>query len=539
MTFGMTSTDLEISGYEAIAELSRGSFATIYRAWQPTFEREVAIKVLSGKVDASSSDRFQRECAAIGALSGHPNIVTVYEAGATVDGRLYIVMELLHGGSLADQLASRGPFDIAEVLDFGGRIAGAVESAHRADILHRDLKPENILLSRLGEPKVADFGLAQLASSAVLGSAGLTGTIVHAAPEVLAGEPATAASDLYSLSSTLFCLLSGRPPFAPTGEPSLVSLVNRIATEAPPDLRSRGVPDDLCRVLEQGLAKAPADRQHDAAQFGRQIQAVQAALGHPITRLPIESVGPRPAVPPAGQPARTPRPRRRLARRIRIAGAAALGAAAVVLVAIPLLAQRATPLPVLYRDNFDGGDNWYEHDDETARLAYDQGRYRIEVKRPQGLVLSDTSFRGGVFGEPLTTLGDVSVRVRAQANVSGSVFGLFCRYGSTGDSYQAVIRSDGEVLILKSQPTAGIKALAHGRVDDMATGREVDLRLDCRGGGTTHITFFADGGQVAEAIDRDPILPGSVGMLVSAEGPRADVAFDDFVLSGRPRGIGT
>jgi hypothetical protein len=385
---------------------------------------------------------------------------------------------------------------------------------------------------------VADFGLAQLATSAVVGSAGLTGTIVHAAPEVLAGEPATAASDLYSLSSTLFCLLSGHPPFAPSGDPSLVSLVNRIATEGPPDLRSLGVPDDLCRVLEQGLAKAPADRQHDAAQFGRQIQAVQAALGQPITRLPIESDGPRPAVAPAGQPARTPRPRRRIGRRIRFAGAAALGVAAVALVTVPL-AHRASALPVLYRDNFDGGTNWYEHDDETARLAYDQGRYHIEIKRPQGLVLSDTSFRGGVFGEPLTSLGDVSIRVRAQPNASGSVFGLFCRYGSTGDSYQAVVRTDGEVLILKSQPRAGIRALAHGRVADMVTGKEVDLRLDCRGGGTTHLTFFANGGQVAEATDHDPILPGSVGMLVSAEGPRADVAFDDFVLSGRPRGPAT
>ncbi len=531
----MTSPDLDIPGYADFSELSRGSFATIYRAWQPTFEREVAVKVLSGKVDATASDRFQRECAAIGALSGHPNIVTVYEAGATADGRLYIVMELLHGGSLADQLASRGPFDIEEVLDFGGRIAGAVESAHRADILHRDLKPENILLSRLGEPKVADFGLARLAN-AVVGSAGMTGAIVHSAPEVLAGAPATPASDLYSLASTLFCLLSGRPPFARADESSLVSLVNRISTEAPPDLRADGVPDDLCRVLEQGLAKAPADRQHDAAQFGHQLQAVQATLGHSITRLPIESTGPRPAVAPAGQPERTPRARRRLGRRVRVAGGVALAVAAVVLVSVPLLAQRASPLPVLYRDNFDGGDNWYEHDDETARLAYEEGRYRVEVKRAQGVVLSDTSFRGGVFGLPLTRLGDVSVRVRAEPNTSGSVFGLFCRYGSTGDSYQAVIRSDGEVLLVKSQPAAGIKTLAHGRFADMATGREVSLRLDCTGGDSTHLTFFADGGQVAEATDRDPILPGSVGMIVSAEGPRADVSFDDFVLFGRPAG---
>ena len=233
----MTSIDLGIPGYHDVSELNRGGFATIYRAWQPTFEREVAIKVLSGQADDASAERFRRECAAVGALSGHPNIVTVYEAGASADGRLFIVMELLHGGSLADQLSARGTFDVADVLDYGGLIAGALESAHRAGILHRDLKPENILLSRLGEPKLADFGLAQLPSSVPSVTGGLTGTIMHAAPEVLAGEPPTAASDVYSLASTLFCLVSGRPPFAGATEQSLVSLVHRITSEAPPDLR--------------------------------------------------------------------------------------------------------------------------------------------------------------------------------------------------------------------------------------------------------------------------------------------------------------
>ena len=116
----MTSIDLGIPGYTEVSELSRGGFATIYRAWQPTFEREVAIKVLSGKADDASTNRFRRECAAVGALSGHPNIVTVYEAGTTEDGRLFIVMELLHGGSLADQLSAQGTFDVADVLDYGG-----------------------------------------------------------------------------------------------------------------------------------------------------------------------------------------------------------------------------------------------------------------------------------------------------------------------------------------------------------------------------------------------------------------------------------
>ena len=238
----------------------------------------------------------------------------------------------------------------------------------------------------------------------------MTGTIAHAAPEVLAGGAPTVASDVYSLASTLFCLLSGRPPFAGAADQSLVALVSRITSEVPPDLRSRGVPEELCLVLEQGLAKAPADRQHDVAQLGRQLQAVQAALDQPITRLPIDSVGPRPAVSHPGLDTPRPRARRDRRRRLTIAAAAVLGVAAVLSVAIPLTADRASPLPVLYQDNFDAGQNWYEHDDDVARLAYDEDRYRLVVKKAHEVVLSDTSFRGGVYGEPLTALTDVSVR---------------------------------------------------------------------------------------------------------------------------------
>lgn len=528
----MTTTRLDIPGYRDIAEVNRGGFATIYRAMQATFEREVAIKVLTGVTDESSLRRFRRECTAIGSLSGHPNIVTVYEAGATDDGRLYMVMEFLHGGSLADQLAARGPFGPAEVLDLGARIAGAVESAHRAGIIHGDLKPENILLSRLGEPKVADFGLAFLPDGHTSMSGGLTGTIAHAAPEVLGGDPPTVAADVYSVTSTLYCLLAGRPPFTPAGEASIVSILGRVAREPPPDLRPLAVPEDLCRVLEQGLAKAPADRQRDLAQFGRQLQAVQAQLGHPITPLPIESPESQPPPAPARRAAPTPHARRR---RISPSAVAVVAGLAVVLALLQVALPSEKPLPVLYQDNFDAGQNWYEHDDEGAKLAYDQGAYRILVKRPHQVVLSDTSFRGGVYGEPLTALTDVSVRVRAQAVTPGAVFGLFCRSTPKGERYQAVLRTDGETLLLKSV-AGGLQTLATARVPGMGEGAFVSLRLDCTGRNTAHLSLFADDRRVVEATDVEAIVSGSVGMMASAEEPPADVRFEDFVLLGRRLG---
>jgi len=528
----MTDPDLGIPGYREVTEIDRGGFATIYRAWQPTFEREVAIKVLSGKADDTSIRRFRRECAAIGALSGHPNIVTVYDTGTTEDGRPYIVMEFLHGGSLAHQLAERGTFGVDEVLDFGVRIAGAIESAHRAGILHRDLKPENILMSRLGEPKVADFGLAQLPGVQPAVSGGLTGTIAHAAPEVLAGDDPTVGSDMYSLASTMYCLLSGRPPFALPGDPSIVATLARITNDPPPDLRARDVPAELCLVLEQGLAKAPADRQHDVAQCGRQLQAVQATLGKPITRLPIESAEPSRPPAPSVRGAPTPNSRGKRGRRVGLLGAGALVLAVLLMVAVPLVRRGSSALPMLYQDNFDAGQNWYEHDNDESRLAYEDGRYRIVAKRPHLSILSDTWFRGPVYGEPLTMLTDVSVRVRAQPLSPGSVLGLFCRYAPGGNHYRAILANDGEALIVKSE-AGELTTLASGKVPEIGTARFVSLRLDCTGARAAHIALFVDGERAVEAEDRGAPPSGSVGMMANATETPADVLFEDFELRGR------
>ncbi|MGH9277761.1 MAG: serine/threonine-protein kinase [Acidimicrobiales bacterium] len=527
----MTATDLGIPGYTDLTEVDRGGFATIYRAWQPTFEREVAIKVLQGRADETTLRRFRRECAAIGALSGHPNIVTVYEAGTTGDGRPFLVMEFLRGGSLGRRLAENGAFDVREVLEFGVRICGAIESAHRAGLLHRDIKPENILLSRLGEPKVADFGLAQVPGLHPTASGGLTATIVHAAPEVLAGQDPSVAADVYSLASTLYCLVNGGPAFAPPGDGNLLGLLHRIAEDPPPDLRSRGVPDELCRVLDQGMAKAPDDRQRGAGQLGRQLQAAQAALGQRVTSMPIEDVEPGP-LPADTAPDRRWSPRWLRRRRVRLAAAAVLGLGALLLIAVPLVRGSPPPLDSLYHDNFEGGQSWYEYDDQGGALAYDGGGYRMTAKAPRQLVLSDTSFRGGVYGPPLTDLTDVSVRVRVQAVKAGTVYGVFCRYRAGGDFYQAVMRSDGEALLLRTRST-GLTTLGSARVAPPGTERVISLRLDCTGSGSNRVTMFVDNHKVATAVDPDGPREGSVGMFVSAEVFPTEALFDDFALLGR------
>ena len=211
------AVDLALEGFTDAVEAGWGGFGVVYRAYQASCAREVAIKVLNVRPQADLAQEFQRECAAIGSLSGHPNIVAVHSVGETPDGRPYVVMEYLHGGSLGDRVRAHGPLPWKEAAGIGVALAGALETAHRSGLLHRDVKPENVLVSRFGQPKLGDFGIARLhGARRRVEAAASSGSPRHLAPEVLGGHPPTIASDVYSLGSTLFT--AARRP-APLGRP--------------------------------------------------------------------------------------------------------------------------------------------------------------------------------------------------------------------------------------------------------------------------------------------------------------------------------
>jgi serine/threonine-protein kinase PknK len=278
--------DLGISGYEGARELARGGFGVVYKARQPMFDRTVAIKVLTGaSLDERMKERFERECQAMGALSGHPNIVTIYESGYTTEGRPYMVMELMAKGALSDALSRRGSLPWQEAVDVGVKLAGGLEAAHRAGVLHRDLKPENVLISQYNESKLADFGIARVQGGVETRTGVVTASIMHAPPEILTGQRPSVAADVYSLGSTIYTLIAGAPAFFRETDESLIPTYTRISMEAPPDLRARGVPDPVARVLETALAKDPSYRYQTAADFGRALQEAQAACG--ITPTPL------------------------------------------------------------------------------------------------------------------------------------------------------------------------------------------------------------------------------------------------------------
>lgn len=281
----MAADDLRLPGLERPERIGAGGFGTVYRAWQPEFSRWVAVKVLSGTLaDADEQRRFERERMASGSLSAHPAIATVYAHGVTGEGRPYIVMELLEGGSLADRLRD-GPLDPAEVAEIGVTLAGALAAAHEAGVLHRDVKPENVLFSAYERPVLADFGIARLPGVTTTRSGVITASLAHAPPEVLGGETPDARADVYGLASTLWTAVVGTAPFSRGVDEPIAALVARIATAPPPDAAAHGVPAPLAETLARALAKDPAARPDGARAFGEELQAVQSTLGAPVTPL--------------------------------------------------------------------------------------------------------------------------------------------------------------------------------------------------------------------------------------------------------------
>ena len=291
-----------VEGYEDLHQIGRGGFATVYRARQRAFDRVVALKVLDlPNPDQAARDRFDRECRAIGALSWHPNIVVVHDSGVTADGRLYLAMEFLEAGSLADRVRATGAMPWEEVARAGVEVSGALDTAHAAGTLHRDLKPDNLLVGVFGETKLGDFGIAAVEGGTATATGNSALTVLYAAPEVLRGGRGTVASDVFSLASTLYTLLAGRAAFARATDESVAATVLRAVSEAAPDLRPLGVPDDLATVIETGMAKDPAARPPSAAALGRALQEVQRAHGVEVTDLPLD---PRRAAASAPAPGR-------------------------------------------------------------------------------------------------------------------------------------------------------------------------------------------------------------------------------------------
>ncbi|MGZ6346982.1 MAG: protein kinase domain-containing protein [Anaerolineales bacterium] len=256
--------------YEIKAEIGRGGMATVYHAYDPRFEREVALKVLPREMlhDPQFRTRFEREAKTIAMLE-HPAIVPVYDFGEE-DGQPYFVMRYMTGGSLTDRM-KKGPMSIQDAAQLFERIAPALDEAHAKGIIHRDLKPGNILFDQYGAPYISDFGIAKIAAnpSNVTGSA-IVGTPAYMSPEQAQGEGIDGRSDIYGLGVILFELLSGNQPYH--GDTPMSVVVKHITDPVPHIL---DVKPDLPAAIEAVVEKAMAK---DRDQRFPTVKALSEAL---------------------------------------------------------------------------------------------------------------------------------------------------------------------------------------------------------------------------------------------------------------------
>lgn len=277
--------------YRLDDRLGGGGMGTVYRATHLLIERPVAVKVLSQRFvgDETAQQRFRREARASGRVQ-HPNAVTVNDFGATEDGWLYIVMELLEGQTLRELLAREAPFDPARAVSFMLQASAAVGAAHDAGLIHRDLKPANIFIEQRPDfaavVKVLDFGVAKFVVEEhdddykTLTQVGaIIGTPRYMSPEQCSGvAPLTPASDVYSLGIILYEMLTGAVPFS-ADAPLAVALKQVSEPPRPPREIIAAIPAEIERVVLHALTKDPRARPADANEFRSELHAVTADLG--------------------------------------------------------------------------------------------------------------------------------------------------------------------------------------------------------------------------------------------------------------------
>jgi serine/threonine protein kinase len=260
-----------LGGFRIISKLGEGAVGAVYLADQLVLRRSVALKVLSGSRNTSEEyvARFVREAHAVAQLV-HPNAVQVYDVGEA-EGYHYIALEYVDGESVNDLLEKRGAISWRAALEIARQAATSLERAHELGIVHRDIKPDNLMISRRGEVKVADFGLARLADDPAITRHGtILGTPFYMSPEQAEGRTAGPAADLYSLGCTLYHMVAGHPPFEALTAVEVVRM-HAVSRPRPPHESNPEIPEAVSNLILAMMAKKPDDRPNGARRLAEMI----------------------------------------------------------------------------------------------------------------------------------------------------------------------------------------------------------------------------------------------------------------------------
>jgi serine/threonine protein kinase len=329
--------------YRIDSRIGTGGMADVYLAEDLQLGRQVAVKILHRRFaeDQEFVERFRREASAAAGLS-HPNVVSVFDRGQW-DGTYYIAMEYLPGRSLKTIVREQGALEPAVAIDIVIQILRAARFAHQRGVIHRDLKPHNVIVDDEGRARVTDFGIARAGASDMTQTGSIMGTAQYLSPEQAQGHAVSAASDLYAVGIVLYELLTGSLPF--DGETAVTIALKQVAeAPRPPSALNPAVTPALDAVVLCALAKDPANRFADAAQFIAALQDARLTLeaqGSPTAQFgavsaPMPFVLPAPVLsplPPSNGPLAPPRKPRRWGW-LAVLAVLVLAGAAVALIAL-------------------------------------------------------------------------------------------------------------------------------------------------------------------------------------------------------------
>ena len=553
-----------LGSYRIINQVGQGGMATVYKAYQPSMDRHVAIKVLPSQLAESKEfvKRFQQEARVIARLE-HPHILPAFDYGES-EGIAYFVMRYLEAGTLKDRMEAGRPLPLDEIDRIFTQLADALSYAHSHGVIHRDLKPSNALVDRDGNLFLTDFGIAKILESAsprLTQTDAIMGTPAYISPEQAQARTVDQRSDIYSLGIILYEMATGSVPFV--ADTPLAVILKHVSDPLP--LPSRIKPDispAIEQVILKALAKDPEDRFATAAEF---LSVWKRALKEELNRDTAHRAPGAISSPISTSRARMPAPATVTASKPArftgwIAGCLivaclvfAVGGGGVFLASnwgtfnqatatsfptltnVPLPSE--TPIPidfgnVLLEDDFSNSSSgWGIGTDTDTSVEYANDGLQMLVFTTNYLAWStpNTTDYENVHIETTVTHND------ANANTA---FGVICNeLENTASYYYFVITPGGEYAIAKAE--VGQTDIFFTNNDkwgssDLISQNEASYRVgaDC-GHGT--LTLYVDGKQI-DSVSDTSYTTGRVGLITwsSDKAPSADVVFDDFVVTSLP-----
>jgi serine/threonine protein kinase len=559
-----------IARYEIQSEIGRGGMAVVYLANDPSFERKVAIKLVSVNLQENPVflSRFEREARLIARIE-HPAIVPVYDFGEQ-EQRPYLVMRYMAGGSLSEKIDGQ-IMPLEEAAKIISQIAPALDAVHARGVVHRDLKPANILFDDFGNAAIADFGIAHLNDATVdLTGSALIGTPAYMSPEQVQGErELDGRSDVYALGVILFAMLTGQSPFRAT---TPMSVALKHLTEPIPSILSQrpDLPASVELVLNKALAKDREMRYSSASEMARALQSTVTSPVHrdvdalsqdsqrqtrpelePPTSIVDDSSSlpdPEPFNLPPGPSTRSDLPARGLIRTASVIGVilivvmtCALGILFLAWIGLsappdsitqppetlpPAIETDTSPAPaeiILLAEDFSDPDSgWPFYENELGIYSYQPDGYRITV----------TTWNTALWATSEETFDNANISVDARPAEDGDgYYGVLCRVNNLQEYYYFIVHPDGSYSIGKYKNNDFEILLPDGweRNDSINTGAQTNhLRADCF---ADKLRFYVNHVLLAEITDAD-FSSGSAGFIVaSLEDEFFEVTFSDLLVT--------